>query len=163
MPPCTKHQVRSSDISRLPLRWGYTYVVFLPVTGRKVSAEEINTSRGIWKDFMGKIVRHMHAQDGGEMNTTERFDHALLQLAKDKPDVFGEHNIVAEISQTFRHGYEAIAGCICWVFYALMANPKVSPSRALHVFVVIMKVTLHIFFPISIAASHYFGERNHGA
>jgi len=101
---------------------------------RKVSTEEINAARGTWKTIMGKMLHvakekfsSIKDKKGGQQSAIlENYSDALFSLSNDSPDDFTEHNILAEISQTFRHGYESIAGTLCWIFYALSTNREVA-------------------------------------
>ena len=71
----------------------------------------MSSAREIWKDFFKNLIAHIHKEDNEEnLNIAERFDHALLALAKENPDVFKEHNISAEVANSLRHGFETLSG-----------------------------------------------------
>ena len=77
---------------------------------------------------MAKLVHHVRSEiaETPQLRPSENFGHALIDLERKSPnEVFNDKNVLAEISQSFRHGYESLGGTICWVFYALAANPDV--------------------------------------
>lgn len=93
-----------------------------------MSPEEILAARDTWKGFMKILVDHLKQGTAckSSLNPKEDFGDALIALERESSDdIFGMKHVLAEISQSFRHGYESLGGTICWMFFAISENPEV--------------------------------------
>lgn len=88
-------------------------------TAKQVKPEEVVAARDIWKGFIGDLVAHLRS------SPSSPYSQALLSMEKDSSWNFSDKNVLAEVSQTFRHGYESLSGLLSWTFYALSTNPEV--------------------------------------
>jgi len=118
---------------------------------RKISAEEEQEAKDRWGSYVKKMndvvttealaYKNSH---NGELDVESNFGHALLALSENHdaapekfkgylaPDADPENAVKFkkaimnnEIHQMFRHGHEAIAGMLSWIFVALHRNPSV--------------------------------------
>ena len=110
-------------------------------TARKVPPEEEIQAAERWRAYISKLqglvvseaLAHEKAKGALE---PDNFGHALVLLARElhhenppenkaELDLASDLNIAAEIHSCVRHGFEAIAGTLAWVFYLLYRNPKI--------------------------------------
>lgn len=103
-------------------------------TARKVPPEELEIAKSAWKSFLLKLVEHVKTEGascGGEFDTQNNVAHSLMKLyndANNSSDVdtkFGEAEMLSEIHQILRHGYETIGGMVQWITYVLYHFKKV--------------------------------------
>ena len=101
---------------------------------RKVPAEEVSTAKSFWKSFLNKLLAIIRTDSEqyrarhGELDVERNFGHALIQLSVTE-ESYGDAQLLSEIHQVLRHGYETIAGTLVWIFFALYRNPKVCCCR----------------------------------
>lgn len=99
--------------------------------------EELLAARATWRTFLAKLLDHMkveaesYVKSHGDLNAANRLDHAIIHLIntnvsnEDASIRYDELNALSDIHQILKHGHEAIASSICWMFYALYRNPQV--------------------------------------
>ena len=111
--------------------------MFAHPSNRKVPVEEEMEAAKRWHGFVRKlqgfVVSEVLAEESasGELNP-DKFTHSLVLLARElhrakgasgELDLTTDPNIAAEIHSTLRHGFEAIAGTLSWIFYLLYKFP----------------------------------------
>lgn len=94
-----------------------------------ISAEEISTSKQIWKDFLNHIwaicsvecenYRNSH----GNLEVDNIYVHALKNLEDSKE--CSRIDILGELHQYFMHGHSCILSLLLWSLYGISHNPKV--------------------------------------
>lgn len=98
---------------------------------RKVPEAEMKEHSGNWKEFLCKLVAKVKADceefksKHGELDPTRYFSHSLVSLSESAGDAYGDAEMMGDIHQILRHGYECISGTCYWLVYALFKFPKV--------------------------------------
>jgi cytochrome P450 len=105
--------------------------IYANANARKVPPEEIAEAKAFWKGFLNKLLAvirtdsEQYRSKHGELDTERNFGHALIQLSVTE-EAYGDAQLISEIHQIIRHGYETITGTLVWLFYALYRYPKVN-------------------------------------
>lgn len=108
--------------------------IYADPNARVIPEHELKAAQVCWKTFIDdmttKIISEAEAQiESGKSLDERKLGHCLKKLAQGKGG-YGGPQTTADVHQLFRHGYETIAGTLCWMYYALAFHPKV--QKRLH-------------------------------
>jgi cytochrome P450 len=95
---------------------------------RKVSAEELQTAKGVWKEFLAKLLETMKAkyakiQTQGHVSDMN-FGASIISLLESNQE-YHDKEAVSDIHQLLKHGTDYVAGALSWMCYSLHKHPKV--------------------------------------
>lgn len=105
--------------------------IYASKNARKIPKEELVAAQNDWREVLRTLLRHIRAAAiefkaaHGHLDSARNLGHALVELSESQEITYGESELLCEIHQVLRHGYESLTGCLCWLAYVIFRNKKV--------------------------------------
>lgn len=99
---------------------------------RKVSADELQSAKFVWKDFLFKLLEAIKSKySKAEQSFRPNIGSCILSLIETS-DQYHDKEAISDIHQLLKHGVDYISGALSWLCYCLHKYPKV--ITILHLF-----------------------------